>query len=62
RSAFDQAIAGAQISAEKCENPVQDQYQMGLNMGVNGTPAIYNSAGAYLGGYLSTSELLNRLK
>jgi thiol:disulfide interchange protein DsbC len=62
RSAFDQAISGAQISAEKCENPVQDQYQMGLNMGVNGTPAIYNSAGAYLGGYLSTSELLNRLK
>ncbi|WP_180037290.1 DsbC family protein [Acinetobacter sp. YH16052] len=62
RSAFDQAIAGAQISAKKCENPVQDQYQMGLNMGVNGTPAIYNSAGTYLGGYLSTSELLNRLK
>ena len=62
RSAFDQAIAGAQISAEKCENPVQDQYQMGLNMGVNGTPAIYNSEGTYLGGYLSTSELLNRLK
>lgn len=62
RSAFDQAISGAQISAAKCENPVQDQYQMGLNMGVNGTPAIYNSAGTYLGGYLSTSELLNRLK
>jgi len=62
RSAFDQAIAGAQISTKKCENPVQDQYQMGLNMGVNGTPAIYNSEGTYLGGYLSTSELLNRLK
>ena len=61
-SAFDQAIAGAQISAEKCENPVQDQYHMGLNMGVNGTPAIYSSEGIYLGGYLSSAELLKRLK
>ncbi|MDM1341257.1 DsbC family protein [Acinetobacter pseudolwoffii] len=61
-SAFDQAIAGAQISAEKCENPVQDQYHMGLNMGVNGTPAIYSSEGVYLGGYLSSAELLKRLK
>lgn len=61
-STFDQAIAGAQISAEKCENPVQDQYHMGLNMGVNGTPAIYSSEGVYLGGYLSSAELLKRLK
>lgn len=63
RQAFDLAIAGAQIPATaSCKNPVQDQYQMGLNIGVNGTPGVYSSEGLYLGGYMTTDELLNRLK
>lgn len=61
RAAFDQAIAGAQLPAATCKNPVRDQYQLGLNMGVNGTPAIYNTEGVYLGGYLSPEELEQRL-
>lgn len=62
-AAFDQAIAGAQLppAPANCKNPVKAQYQMGLNIGVNGTPAIYNSEGLYLGGYLEPAELLNRL-
>ena len=35
---------------------------VGSEHGVNGTPAIYNEDGEYLGGYLAPSELLNRLK
>lgn len=62
RAAFDQAIAGGSITPTTCKNPVKDQYQMGLNIGVNGTPGIYSSEGLYLGGYMSTSELLDRLK
>ncbi|WP_159124367.1 MULTISPECIES: DsbC family protein [Acinetobacter] len=62
RAAFDQAIAGGSITPTTCKNPVKDQYQMGLNIGVNGTPGVYSSEGLYLGGYMSTSELLNRLK
>ena len=62
QAAFDQAISGAQLPPATCKNPVRDQYQLGLNMGVNGTPAIYNEDGEYLGGYLAPSELLNRLK
>ncbi|WP_299153574.1 DsbC family protein [uncultured Acinetobacter sp.] len=61
-AAFDQAIAGRQIPSASCQNPVKDQYQMGLNMGVNGTPGVYSAEGVYLGGYMSTSELLKRLK
>lgn len=62
RAAFDQAIAGGSITPTTCKNPVKDQYQMGLNIGVNGTPGVYSSKGLYLGGYMSTSELLDRLK
>jgi thiol:disulfide interchange protein DsbC len=45
KAAFDQAIQGLPVQAAQCKNPVRDQYQLGLNMGVNGTPAIYNSGG-----------------
>ncbi|MGG6830956.1 UNVERIFIED_CONTAM: DsbC family protein [Staphylococcus haemolyticus] len=62
RAAFDQAIAGGSITPTTCKNPVKDQYQMGLNIGVNGTPGVYSSEGLYLGGNISTSELLDRLK
>ena len=63
RRAFDTAIAGGQITgAANCQNPVKDQYQMGLNIGVNGTPGVYSSEGLYLGGYMTTAELLERLK
>ena len=48
QAAFDQAISGAQLPPATCKNPVRDQYQLGLNMGVNGTPAIYNEDGEYL--------------
>lgn len=61
QKAFDQAIAGVQLPAATCKNPVKDQYQMGLNMGVNGTPAIYSENGEYLGGYLTPEELDKRL-
>ena len=59
--AFDQAIAGAQLPPVNCKNPVVDQYKLGQSIGVNGTPAIYNEAGVYLGGYLTPADLSKRL-
>lgn len=61
KTAFDQAISGAQLPAANCKNPVVDQYKMGQSIGVNGTPAIYNQEGVYLGGYLTPAELSKRL-
>lgn len=61
-AAFDQAIAGQPVNAEQCKNPVRDMYQMGLNMGVNGTPAIYNENGEHIGAYMTADELESRLK
>jgi thiol:disulfide interchange protein DsbC len=31
-------------------------------MGVNGTPAIYNVEGVYLGGYMTPDEIIKRLE
>lgn len=61
QAAFDQAIAGAEPEPMTCKNPVAAQYQLGVKMGVNGTPAIYNQDGMYLGGYLTPDELIKRL-
>ncbi len=61
QAAFNQAISGAQLPPATCKNPVRDMYQMGLNIGVNGTPAIYSPDGEYLGGYMEPSELIKRL-
>ena len=61
QAAFDQAIAGAQLPPATCKNPVRDQYQLGLNMGVNGTPAIYNDQGVHIGAYMTAEELEQRL-
>ena len=62
KAAFDQSIQGLPVQAPQCKNPVHEQYQLGLNIGVNGTPAIYNSDGQYLGGYLTPDELVKRLE
>ena len=62
KAAFDVAITGTEPQTASCKNPVREQYQLGSQIGVQGTPAIYNSKGEYLGGYLNPTELLQRLK
>ena len=62
KAAFDIAITDTALPPATCKNPVREQYQLGMNIGVNGTPAIYSSEGVYLGGYLSASDLIERLK
>lgn len=61
KAAFDTAIAGLPVQAEQCENPVLAQYELGSNIGVNGTPAVYSEDGRYLAGYIETDALLKRL-
>ncbi|ENW22657.1 hypothetical protein F926_00056 [Acinetobacter haemolyticus NIPH 261] len=61
KAAFEQAIQDQPVASAECKNPVRDQYQLGLSMGVNGTPAIYNVEGEYLGGYMTADEIVQRL-
>ncbi len=62
QEAFDQAIAGVQLPPASCQNPVRAQYELGLKMGVNGTPAIYNAEGEHIGAYMTADDLAARLK
>lgn len=40
-----------------CSSPVEKQHQLGLALGVTGTPGIYDSKGRHLGGYLTPDQL-----
>lgn len=44
-----------------CENPVAKEYELGSELGVNGTPAIVLSDGKLIPGYLPADELGRRL-
>lgn len=61
KAALDQAFNDLPVQAAECKNPVLEQYQLGMNIGVNGTPAVYSEDGRYLGGYMEPSALLKRL-
>ena len=44
-----------------CDNPVTEEFQLGVKVGVNGTPAIYADSGAQIGGYLTPDQMLSKL-
>ncbi len=62
KAAFELAMADSPLPPADCKNPVREQYQMGLNMGINGTPAIYNTEGEHIGAYMTAEDLLKALE
>jgi thiol:disulfide interchange protein DsbC len=52
RQALTDAKAGLGVDPKRCPNPVQEHYDMGNKVGVNGTPAIVLEDGNLLGGYI----------
>lgn len=62
RSAITQAKQGQELKTANCgANPVAKQFQLGEDLGVRGTPAIFTPAGDYIGGYLPPSALVEQL-
>ncbi|MBK8283776.1 MAG: thioredoxin fold domain-containing protein [Ahniella sp.] len=61
--ALTDAKAGKPIEHKMCANPIADDFQIGLKLGVGafGTPAMYADDGRQLGGYLAAPALLERL-
>ncbi|MBF8779844.1 DsbC family protein [Pseudomonas fulva] len=51
RAALDKMIAGKEVKAAKCANPVGKQFELGQSIGVNGTPAIVLQSGQVIPGY-----------
>lgn len=62
KTAITQAKQGGQINTNNCgATPVAKQFELGEQMGVRGTPAIFTKGGDYIGGYLPPEELLKQL-
>jgi thiol:disulfide interchange protein DsbC len=60
--AMTQAKAGRALPRGNCANPVTRDFDLGSQMGVDGTPAVFAANGAQLGGYLTPEDLLSRLE
>ena len=55
-------LGGALPDAVCADNPVAAQYELGQQVGVRGTPAVYTESGEHIGGYLPPATLLKRLE
>lgn len=59
--AMTDAKAGKSIPALNCDNPVAAQFELGQQMGVNGTPAIFLEDGTLIPGYMPAERLAKGL-
>lgn len=57
QQAMTDAKQGNPPSAPACANPVRAHHDLGVSLGVQGTPAIFAANGTQLGGYVPPSEL-----
>jgi thiol:disulfide interchange protein DsbC len=57
QKAMNDAQAGKKIAAANCDNPVAEHYQLGRELGVNGTPALVLDDGTMLPGYQPPEQL-----
>jgi len=61
RSALTQAKQGAEPDPAQCDNPIDEQYQLGRELGVTGTPSLLTADGQMIPGYVPPEQLRARL-
>lgn len=61
RDALTQAKLGAEPDPAQCDNPIDEQYALGRELGVTGTPSLLTSAGQMIPGYVPPEQLRARL-
>ncbi|EZQ18831.1 bifunctional protein-disulfide isomerase/oxidoreductase DsbC [Pseudomonas sp. G11-1] len=57
QAAMTRAKQGKSITPVTCENPIAEQYQLGAQVGVQGTPAIFMANGTLVPGYKPAQAL-----
>lgn len=63
RDAITKAKQGEAVKTPNCgATPVAKQYELGEQLGVRGTPAIFTPHGDYIGGYLPPQEMVKQLE
>lgn len=60
-TALTRAKQGKKIKQQVCENPIQQHFLLGNQLGIKGTPAILLESGAVVPGYVPAKELLGML-
>ncbi len=46
----------------QCKQTISDEYKLGRELGISGTPAIFLASGDMVGGYLTPDQLMQRLQ
>lgn len=62
KAALTEALEGHAPKPASCVNPVKKQFELGVDLGVNGTPTIFGPDGRQLGGFVTAPKLLKQLK
>lgn len=62
RAALTAAKEGHAPKPVSCGNPVKDEFDLGVKLGVSGTPTIFGPDGRMLGGYVTPEQLLKALQ
>ena len=62
QEAMTLAKNGADPEPKKCPNPVADQYSLGHEIGVTGTPSMVTLDGTMIPGYMPPAQLRQRLE
>lgn len=57
KQAMTDAKNGKAVESESCATPVKSQYQIGRQLGVQGTPALFLESGEILPGYVPPARL-----
>jgi len=61
QDAMTQAKLGAEPDPAQCDNPIDEQYELGRELGVTGTPSLVTSQGQMIPGYVPPEQLRARL-
>jgi thiol:disulfide interchange protein DsbC len=63
REALTRAKRGEAIKGKACgDAAIQSQYELGSDLGVEGTPAVFTQNGDYIGGFLTAPELVQAIQ
>jgi len=61
QDALTQAKLGAEPDPAQCDNPIDEQYELGRELGVTGTPSLLTAQGQMIPGYVPPEQLRARL-
>ena len=62
KKALGAALRGQNVKTASCDNPVKAQFDLGLKLGITGTPSVIAEDGALIGGYLTPAQMLQAVR